>query len=110
MDGHARVGLLLVLEQVGEVVGHHEARAAEWGERGGGICIWRLAVLLQLLPPARPVLVVGIINGVLDPQTLSLLHVWTLLSQRHGFPGFSCKNKTWLINYTVTLTADITQK
>ena len=78
---------MLVLEQVGEVVGHAEARAAEWRS------FWslRLGALLQLLPPPGLVLVVGIVNGVLDPQTFSFLHVWTLLSQGHGLPGFSCK-------------------
>lgn len=97
VSGHARVRWLLVLEQVGEVVGHHEARAAELWERSGGICTRRPGALLQLLPPAGPVLVVGIIDGVLDPQTLGLLHVWTLLSQRHGLPGFSCRNKIGLM-------------
>lgn len=91
---HARVGWLLVLEQVGEVVGHHEARAAERRMGGGSICTWGLGALLQLLPPAGPVLVVGVVDGVLDPETLGLLHVGAFLSQRHGLPGLSCEEES----------------
>ncbi|TNN65795.1 hypothetical protein EYF80_023947 [Liparis tanakae] len=48
--------------------------------------------LCRLPPPAGPVLVVGVVDGVLHPQTLGFLHVWTLLNQGHGLPGFSCRN------------------
>lgn len=93
VGGRAGVGRLLVLKQLGEVVGHQEARGAERGQSGGGIGTLGLGVLLQLLPPAGPVLVVGIIDGVLDPQTLGLLHVRPLLSQRHGLPGSSYRKR-----------------
>lgn len=89
VGGHAGVGRLLVVQQVSEVAGQQEAWGAERRQSGGCICTLRLGALLQLLPPAGPVLVVGVVNGMLDPQTLGLLHVWTLLSQRHGLPGSS---------------------
>lgn len=42
---------------------------------------------LDLLLPTGPVLVVGIILHVLDPQPLGLLHVGTLLRQAQRLPG-----------------------
>ena len=44
---------------------------------------------LNLLPPSRPVLVVGMVLHVLHPQTLGLLHKWALVSDWQCFPRFS---------------------
>lgn len=48
---------------------------------------------LHLLPPPRPVLVVGVILHVLDPQPLGLLHKGLLLCNRKGFPRFPCRSR-----------------
>lgn len=88
------VGLLLmglVLDEVVEVIRPGKAFTAEGGERDSGLHRQGpFGALLQLLLSARPVLVVGMVNGVLYSQALCLLHVGPLLCQRHGLPGLTC--------------------
>jgi len=85
---------LLMVFQVANITQHDSLNPCSYflcGPSGGELYYQRSALTCAaapLLPPPGLVLVVGIVNGVLDPQTFSFLHVWTLLSQGHGLPGF----------------------
>lgn len=48
---------------------------------------------LHLLPPPGPVLVVGVVLHVLDPEPLGLLHEGLLFCDGKGFPGFPCRSR-----------------
>lgn len=83
-----------VLEQIAEavwrVVRPDHSTVTDQGLVTGG---W-LRGLAELLAASGPIFVVGVINGVLDPQPLRLLHIGPLLGKGHGFPGFTYRTTT----------------
>lgn len=52
-----------------------------------------LADALQLLLPARPILVVGVVLHVLHPEPLRFLHEGPLLRRSQGLPGLTCRER-----------------
>ncbi len=55
-----------------------------------------LADAFQLLLPARPILVVGVVLHVLHPKPLCFLHVGPLLRGSQGLPRLACKKRRFL--------------